>query len=579
MHSTNPSIDLSAIRSLTTEQQQRMVDVLDQYLRTMEAGVPPTPKELIEAHPDLASSLRIYLQSLDNLHDIAAGFRSLADQVDGDKSETWTGFDRVQLGDFVLGPEIGRGGMGVVYEAQQLSLNRRVALKVLPFASVLDSKHVARFRNEAQAAAQLHHPHIVPIFAVGLERGVHYYAMQLIDGQPLDRAIDELRRERARPVYGAADVDFGQGQTSATGPDSPSTCRSFLTETWSTRGAYYSAVMRLGIQAAEALHAAHELGVVHRDIKPSNLLLDSDGKLWITDFGLARFRSGGTLTRSGDIVGTMRYMSPEQASGNTALVDHRTDIYSLAVTLYELFTLEPAIAGDGAPQLLRAIDQQEPPRLRRSYPDIPRDLETVIRKGMAKSRDDRYETAQLFADDLRHVLAGEPTVAKPPTIPDRLGKWTYRHRRLVSAAACIGLLAGAGGALSTLLIARASIQADRNYQRAETNFRAARDVVDQFGSRLAERLADIPGASHVRRELLTETIQYYRDFIDQAQDDPTLRADLALTYSKIATLLGQSGSTSAAIEAAPDRALDVRQAGRRRAGDPRASTPPGPLLE
>ena len=206
----------------------------------MEAGVPPTPKELIEAHPDLASSLRIYLQSLDNLHDIAAGFRSLADQVDGDESETWTGFDRVQLGDFVLGPEIGRGGMGVVYEAQQLSLNRRVALKVLPFASVLDSKHVARFRNEAQAAAQLHHPHIVPIFAVGLERGVHYYAMQLIDGQPLDRAIDELRRERARPVYGAADVDFGQGQTSATGPDSPSTCRSFLTETWSTRGAYYT---------------------------------------------------------------------------------------------------------------------------------------------------------------------------------------------------------------------------------------------------------------------------------------------------------------------------------------------------
>ena len=126
--------------------------------------------------------------------------------------------------------------------------------------------------------------------------------------------------------------------------------------------------MRLGIQAAEALHAAHEYGVVHRDIKPSNLLLDSDGKLWITDFGLARFRSDGTLTRSGDVVGTMRYMSPEQAAGDTALVDHRTDIYSLAVTLYELLTLQPAIAGDGAPELLRAIDQQEPPRLRRTQP-------------------------------------------------------------------------------------------------------------------------------------------------------------------------------------------------------------------
>ena len=119
----------------------------------------------------------------------------------------------MQLGDFVLGPEIGRGGMGVVYEAQQLSLNRRVALKVLPFAAVFDSKHIARFQNEAQAAAQLHHPHIVPIFAVGMERGVHYYAMQFIDGQPLDKAIAQLRRERERPVYGAAVSTFGQGQT------------------------------------------------------------------------------------------------------------------------------------------------------------------------------------------------------------------------------------------------------------------------------------------------------------------------------------------------------------------------------
>jgi serine/threonine protein kinase/tetratricopeptide (TPR) repeat protein len=547
MHSSDLSLDPPAIRALTLEQQQRLTDVLDRYLLTLDDGVPPRPDALIAAHPDLAEPLRVYLQSLDHMHGMATGFRDLSDQtVD---HEAAAGFDRVRLGDFVLGREIGRGGMGVVYEARQLSLNRRVALKVLPFAAVFDTKQIARFKNEAQAAAQLHHPHIVPIYAVGMDRGVHYYAMQFIEGQSLDKAIAQLRREEASAACRAAISVLGQAQIPTAPDDSPATCRSFLTERTASRDTYFDTVLRLGIQAAEALHAAHECGVVHRDIKPSNLLLNSDGELWITDFGLARFRSDGTLTQSGDVVGTMRYMSPEQASGDTALVDHRTDIYSLAVTLYELITLQPAIAGEAAADLLRAIDQQEPPRLRGISPDIPKDLETVVRKGMAKFREERYATARQFADDLRHVLAGEPTVAKPPTLQERAGKWMRGHKRLVGTAACVCLLAGAGGALSTLLIARESVKADRNYQRAEENFRAARDVVDHFGSRLAERLADIPGASHVRHELLTETIQYYRDFIDQAQGDPGLRADLALTYSKIATLLDERGSANEAIDA------------------------------
>lgn len=550
MHSSHlsHSVDPSLIRVLNSEQQQRLADVLDRYLRALDDGVPPSPEALIAAHPDLAGPLQAYLEGLDQLHGIASGYRDSANIADDE--ERLAGFDRVRLGDFVLGREVGRGGMGVVYEAQQLSLNRRVALKVLPFAAIFDAKQIARFKNEAQAAAQLQHPNIVPVYAVGMERGVHYYAMQYIEGQPLDKAIAQLRHERATEAFGAAMTTVGHRSFSAPhDDDSQAVGHSLLTARTANRRAYIQTVIRLGIQAAEALHAAHEYGVVHRDIKPSNLLLDNEGKLWVTDFGLARFRSDGTLTRSGDVVGTMRYMSPEQAAGDTALVDHRTDIYALAVTLYELLTLQPAVTGQPTADALRAMDRPEPPRLRRIRPDIPKDLETVVRKGMAKARDERYATAQQFADDLQRVLAGEPTVAKPPTFPERAGKWMRRHRRLVASAVCICLLAAGGCALSTLLIARETVKADRNYQRAEKNFRAARDVLDRFGSQLAQRLADVPGAAQVRRQLLAETVQYYREFAEQAANDPQLQADLALTYSKIALLEEDSGSSSAALTA------------------------------
>src|SRR5208337_625685 len=185
------SIEPAAIRQLTPEQKDRLTDLLDGYFCRLEKGLPPPREDLLEANPDLAGALHAYFGSLDELHDMAAGFqRSTVNTYCDDSSPAG---DERRLGDFRLLREIGRGGMGVVYEAQQISLGRRVALKVLPFAAVLDSRQVARFKHEAQAAAQLNHPNIVSVFAVGVERGVHYYAMQLIDGQPLDRALTELR--------------------------------------------------------------------------------------------------------------------------------------------------------------------------------------------------------------------------------------------------------------------------------------------------------------------------------------------------------------------------------------------------
>ena len=582
------SVEPSAIERLTPEEKDRLTDILDRYLSSLESGVPLQREELLAAHPELAGPLQTYLDSLDELHNVAAGFATPGSRSDPDAASP--GGDEQRLGDFRLLREVGRGGMGVVYEAQQISLGRRVALKVLPFAAVLDSKQIARFQHEAKAAAQLLHPNIVSVFAVGVDRGVHYYAMQFIDGQPLDRAIQELREAAG---FGPSPSLGGSGSKSAAAgprqttvsfhgsrhasrstqhdtrrapaallatPDRtpvaadgagtcPSTCRSFLTARSLNSREYYRTIVRLGIQAAEALHAAHEHGVVHRDIKPSNLLLDGDGKLWVTDFGLARCHSDAPLTNTGDVLGTMRYMSPEQALGQPALVDQRTDVYSLGVTLYELITLQPAFGGDGGPALLRRIDQQEPRRPRQWQPKIPADLETVVLKAMAKRREERYTTAQEFADDLQRVLEGKPTAAKPPTIPQRLGKWARRHKRFVAAAAAVALVAVLGMGVSTMLIAREKLKTEQNYERAERHFREAQDAVDCFGVRLAERLAEVPGADQVRKELLRETLRYYTSFVEQAKDDPALRADLALTYSKIGTLTGEIGSTEQAVEA------------------------------
>ncbi|HPM83818.1 MAG TPA: serine/threonine-protein kinase, partial [Candidatus Anammoximicrobium sp.] len=546
---SNLSVEPAALRQLTAEQKERLTDILDEYLSALETGVPLDVKKLLEQHPDLAEPLTMYLNRLEELHDVAAGFGGPSQRSGTPADPPADGEQR--LGDFVLLREVGRGGMGVVYEARQLSLGRRVALKVLPFAAVLDSRQIARFKNEAQAAAQLLHPNIVPVFAVGVERGVHYYAMQFIDGQPLDRAIVELRRKWriACDELSPGNAETPAGDRSPSQLAAPATCRSFLMKKSRNRQQYFRTVARLGIQAAEALHAAHEYGVVHRDVKPSNLMLDGDGKLWVTDFGLARCQSDATLTKTGDVVGTLRYMSPEQALGHTALVDQRTDVYSLGVTLYELLTLRPALPGKDGPGLMRQIEQQDPVRLRQWQPEIPADLETVVLKAMAKRREDRYTTAQQLADDLRNVLEGKPTAAKPPTGAERLHKWAWRHKRVVTAAAAACLLVVMGLAASTFLIGREKVRAERNFQRAAANFRHARDTVDHFGAQLAERLAEITGAEHVRRELLQDTLNYYREFAAQAGTDPALRAELALTYTKMGTITDRIGSTDEAIAA------------------------------
>jgi serine/threonine protein kinase/lipoprotein NlpI len=348
------------------------------------------------------------------------------------------------LGDFRILRELGRGGMGVVYEAEQLSIGRRVALKVLPFAAMLDHQQLNRFKNEARAAGTLDHPNILAIYAVGCERGVHYYAMQLIEGRSLAEIIAALKPGRSRSAWETSPTsalpNVPVAADTAEGALSTIEVRNsaaFSSLPGFESREYFRTIARLGIQAAEALDHAHQSGILHRDIKPANLLLDDAGKLWITDFGLARIEADAGMTMTGDILGTLRYMSPEQALAKRVVVDHRSDIYSLGVTLYELLTLQPAFKGEDRHELLRQIAFDEPHKPRKVNARIPQDLETIILKAIEKNPTDRYVTCQDLADDLRRFQTDQTIKAKRPPLVQRARKWLRRNRQIGVAIASL----------------------------------------------------------------------------------------------------------------------------------------------
>jgi serine/threonine protein kinase/WD40 repeat protein len=417
-----------------------------------------------------------------------------------------------QLGDFRIVREIGRGGMGVVYEAEQISLGRHVALKVLPRHALLDPESVERFRREAKAAAGLHHTNIVPVFGTGEHDGLHYFVMQLIPGVGLDVLIRDLEKQRGKPTAvtpRAAAAPSAEERTEKvpSGSGGSGTERALrvphpaLAASSGSGRAYWLAVARIGVQVAEALAFAHAHGVLHRDIKPSNLLLDAQGTVWVTDFGLAKAAADGAdLTHSGDIIGTLRYMAPERFRGKS---DPRSDLYSLGITLYELLTFRSPFAATDRNQLLHQVVHEEPPRPRRVNREVPRDLETIVLKATAKDPAHRYATAQELADDLRRFLDDRPVRARQVTPPERLWRWCRRDPRTAAllGALLLALTAGLVGVATQWQ--RAEGKARDEYearQEAQRNERAAHDALYQ--SRIAQaqlewRLNDVAGAEQL----------------------------------------------------------------------------------
>jgi WD40 repeat protein len=477
----------------------RFEALAEEFAARFRRGERPSLQEYIDRCPDLADEIRELFPALVEVE------RVKEDQPERPGTEeTAAALPALgQVGDYRIVREVGRGGMGVVYEAEQVSLGRRVALKVLPRHVSQDLKTLARFRREARSAAQLHHTNIVPVFEVGKDGEVSYYAMQFIQGQGLDLVIDELRRLkehaprtgpgrdpepphlpipsgttaaapcRSRPVSRMAhslltgrfvpDTPGGSGEAEATSANPKAAAAlsdrrdpdeteapaagdaalaaessasssvmlpggSQLSAVESGRMPFFRSVAQIGRQVAAGLAYAHARGIVHRDIKPSNLLLDTQGVVWITDFGLAKASDDG-LTQTGDILGTVRYMAPERFRGEG---DGRADVYALGLTLFELLTLRPAFDSADRLKLIEQIKAEDPPRPRALDPRIPRDLETLVLKAIAKDPKDRYPTADALGEDLRRFLANEPIRARRVGSLERA--WIWAKRRPPAAA-------------------------------------------------------------------------------------------------------------------------------------------------
>jgi serine/threonine protein kinase len=503
----------------TSSDARNPVELLaEEFLDRQRRGEYPTLQEYLERHPELADEIRDLFPALLMMEDLGASSGDTTGSLAAEEG-TAVAARLERLGDYRILREIGRGGMGVVYEAEQESLGRRVALKVLSAGPLLDPKQVRRFEREAKAAARLHHTNIVPVFGVGRQDGHHYFVMQFIARLGLDVVLDDLRQLRqgkseASPAGGpqaaasrvvgltAAEVArsliagrFGAEPPPADGsvtehcddatpapangpPADPSSAvlpgASALSSSDPDRQ-YYRSVARIGVQVAEALDYANRQGVLHRDVKPSNLLLDGRSNVWVADFGLAKMADADDLTHTGDILGTIRYMAPERFQGKC---DARSDVYSLGLTLYELVALRPAYEAADRHALIERVLHEEPERLKRRAPSVPRDLETIIAKAGARDPAGRYVTAGALAEDLRRYLEDRPIQARRTSTAERLARWCLRNKRL---AAAIG-----SGALTLVGVAVLAIL----YAGQQAHLAAARKLYADEQTRRADEQAE-----------------------------------------------------------------------------------------
>ena len=471
--------------------------VVDQITRRLQLGEKLDEAKLAGDYPKWAETLRDLMPTLQELADFGQ-----IDEGDGDSTRP---SDRIKqtlsdFGDFRIIREVGRGGMGIVYEAEQVALGRRVALKILPSVAAMDPRAVRRFQLESQVAGCLQHPRIVPVHDVGEVDGVPFFAMQFIEGGSLADLIRVLDRPDELTGGGidalAATLLSGRFAPLRVSPESgrgPSGTGSGTRS--SDEGAaqsirdrsYIRTITRLGIQAADALEYAHDQGVVHRDIKPANLLLDLRGDLWVADFGMADVRGNAGLTRTGDLPGTLRYMSPEQATGRRSLVDRRTDVYSLGATLYELLTLQPAVADADRQEIFRRIVEGEPTPIRRLNPAVPFELATILVKAMSKEPARRYETAGHLADDLGRFLEGRPIAARPVGPIARTWRWCRRKPLLAGMAASL-LLAVASGLAGIALSWREAVRQRALLLVAEKEARSQAAISEAINRFLIDRV-------------------------------------------------------------------------------------------
>ncbi|MCE9594349.1 MAG: serine/threonine-protein kinase [Planctomycetes bacterium] len=525
-------------------------DLVVECLGRLEDEGPAAIDALCRAHPALADELRSRVELL-----ARAGLSPLARGADEFPAT---------LGDFHLERRLGAGGMGVVFRATQVSLGRAVALKLIHPTELYFPGARERFRREVETVAQLQHPNVVPIYAVGEERGVPYFAMELVEGASLADVIEALKGRNPSELEGAA---IGRVLAERAGAEPESSA------VWS--GSWIDAVLRIAREAAEALEYVHRRGVVHRDIKPSNVMLTRAGRILLVDFGLARGKSDAKLTRTGSQLGSLAYMAPEQLQG--AEVDARADVYALGAVVYELVALRPAFHGAHLTELQRAIAAGEKAKLSTRNRDASDALETVLAKAMAVEPERRYASAADFARDLDNLLARRPIEARRAGPVERVRLWAARSPAEATAAA-LGLLLFVGaptviawreirargaleekqtqltGALKSAETANVALQekqteltqafeaTQRERDVAEANFRAAMDAVDRMLTRVGDRvLRQVPQMELVRRDLLNDALEFCQRFLETHSGDAALRVETAMARARVADIHASLG--------------------------------------
>jgi len=478
----------------------------DEFTARVRSGQMPDVAEYAAKHPGLAARIRELFPTLMLLEGMAGNAAT------GEVAERVAIAGGTVFGNYRIDRELGRGGMGVVYEALHQPLGKRVALKVLAIRTGPGAGQLERFLREAKTAASLHHTNIVPVFDVGQFAGTPYYAMQFIEGRGLDlvlrdldtgkhtgqassdplgptltpaagAAFDAAMSALNSPESGPAPQDAGQ---SARPPSTTGTSRGRAVPRGHVSWAdYFRWTAELGIQAAEGIAHAHQRGVIHRDIKPSNLILDLQGVLWITDFGLARRMDDPDLTKSGSLLGTPRYMSPEQAAAAQRPIDHRTDIYSLGASLYEMLACRPAFEGATPMEVVIQILDREPVSPRRLNPAVPPDLETIVLKAMAKRPEDRYQSADGVADDLRRWLVFEPISARQISLFGRLARWCRRNPAVATLTTTVAALLVTIAIASTVAAVKMRDLAARERDAKVSVDRARLTAVEALGAKEA----------------------------------------------------------------------------------------------
>jgi tetratricopeptide (TPR) repeat protein/predicted Ser/Thr protein kinase len=491
----------------------RLDEAVAEYYRQREKGITFRREAFLNEYADVAAELESFLDTVREVDrctvvedkTVAAN----VGEITGN-NPPWLDGQTTFVGDYELLNEIGRGAMGIVYKARQRSLDRVVAVKMILTGASATSEEVRRLQNEAKLAAKLRHPRIVPIHEVSEAQGRHFFSMDFVDGVSLAKRL----RENPVPHKQAAE---------------------------------YLA------QIAEAVHFAHENGILHRDLKPANILLDQHGQPHVTDFGLARqLKAENALTESGAILGTASYMAPEQASGQTSTLTAAADVYSLGAILYEMLTGRPPFKATTAWETLMLARSEDPVSIRSLEPEVPRDLETICLECLQKQPQKRFSSAEELASDLRRFLKGEPIKTRPIGNVERLGRWCGRNRMLASSIVGIFtllLLLAVGSGIAALVIvgqrndARAARSAEALAKNeAERRLQDTIEAVNIYCTEVSESSElKAYGLEALRKKLLEAALQFYEGFVREKGGEIGLEFERGRAYQRLGDLFHTLG--------------------------------------